>query len=82
MDHDTREIARHLHAEITGRLEKAHDLAIRGQSSDDRGKYHAEVATALLKVLDDLTILAKTVTILAVAPHKVRRRRKTSAEPR
>lgn len=82
MDHDTGEIARHLHAEITGRLEQAHDLAIRGQSSGDRGAFHAEVATALLTVLDDLTILARTVTILAGTPPKRRRRRRTSAKPR
>ncbi len=82
MNHDIREIARHLQAEITGRLEQAHDLAISGQSSDDRGRYHAEVAAALLTVLDDLTILAKTVTILVGTPAKRRQRRKTSAEPR
>ena len=82
MDYDTREIVRHLHAEITGRLEQAHDLAIRGQSPDGRGVDQAEVATALLTVLDDLTILAKTVTILAGTPPKRRRRRGTSVRPR
>ena len=80
MDHDTREIAQHLNAEITGRLEQAHDLAIRGQSPRGRSIDHAEVATALLTVLDDLTILAKTVTILAETPPKRPRRFGTSAK--
>ena len=82
MDHDTREIARHLHAEITGRLEQAHELAIRGQSPRGRSINQADVATALLTVLGDLTILTKTVTILAGTPVKRRRRSGTSAKPR
>ena len=82
MDHDTCEIARHLHAEITGRLERAHDLAIRRQSPRGRGVDQAEVATALLTVLDELTILAKTVTILAGSPPKRRRSSGTFRNPR
>ena len=82
MDHDTREIARHLYAEITVRLEQAHDLAIRGQSPRGRSIVHAEVAAAFITVLDDLTILAKTVTIFAGAPPKRRRRVGNSAKPR
>ena len=82
MDHDTREIAQHLNAEITGRLVQAHDLAIRGQSPRGRSIDHAETATALLTVLDDLTILAKTITILAGTLPKRRPRRGTSVKPR
>ena len=64
MDQDARDLVRHLFAEITARLEDAHDAASAAQSLDNRPSGYQRTAERLQAMLEAISKLIATAHVL------------------